>query len=219
MDPTIAPYLSYPRWVYFSRNSVRKPDELLKILEEEAVAASKYLEYYMYDCIDDNHSLLELCFSPPKVKDEINNTLQSLYKFALVNKSTLQMICEHLDKHYETKLFLPWLQNNQKRFKFNNGVILSRLNFEVHRKTIECPVCFENVDMENPCVILKCGHILCLTCLKNVYGIKDTRGTLNNMIKYRESYSEHPVHCPTCRFTNPCGTINKINVYPKKTII
>ena len=219
MDPVIAPYLSYSSWVYLSKHTRKKPCDVLKTLEDDARITSNYLELYLVEYLQDSWSIFELCFSSPKVKDEIKNNFRSLLNFAIVNKTNLQMICDYLDKYYKVDIFSNWLQENNNSFKFNNGYVLTRLKFEVQKKDIECPICYESINHECPCIILKCGHILCVNCLKNIYKITNTKGTLDNMIKYRECFTSDNVSCPICRFVNPCGGINKINVFPKKSIL
>ena len=203
--------LSYSRWVYISKTSMKKPMDLLKNLEEEAINSSNCLSCYAKKYLCESRIL---CFFIRIKNENYETILYALLNFAIHNQKTLQKICEHMDTVYKTNMFSTWLQQKYKKFKFNQSDILTRL--ELESKTLieqECPICFEEIGKDKPCIILKCGHISCIECLQKLYGIDEIKGTLYNKIRYRETYS--PMMCPTCRYVNPCGKLDDINIFPK----
>lgn len=125
-----------------------------------------------------------------------------LYKFAELNSTSLYKICKKAQKKLNDENAIKWLQNvqNQRLFSFVNGIKKTELVIQQCTDcTRECPVCFER---EDATIIMHCGHTLCVGCVKDMLKVRNTKGTIYNVIAHGLYVNMRGVGtacCPLCR--------------------
>ena len=122
-----------------------------------------------------------------------------LYKFAELNSTSLYKICKKAQKKTKDDKALKWLQrvHNQRLFSFVSGIKKTELVIQQSADCVrECPVCFDEVDST---IIMHCGHTLCLGCVKDMLKVKNTKGTIYNVIAHGLYVNVRGASCPLCR--------------------
>lgn len=205
--------LSYASWL--SLNSADCTNDLISNLVTKLEKEAKHTSDYLAQLVDDHVSTPNKCsisclYSHPKT------SAHNLYNFSIYNQEILKTICTHLDKQTNSNIFSDWLHKKYHNFSFNHGLVTTRLTLETKyhknpRELIECPICYEDITKAHPSIILQCGHVLCIKCLKQVYKATNQKGTLINIITYQECSQDQ--YCPICRFKNPCGKLKDINIW------
>lgn len=122
----------------------------------------------------------------------------TVYAFIKLNKMCVYKIAKKCDKHRGTRL-LSWYNMHKKEYSFCGGYQFTYVEACVNGGVLEeCPVCFEEHDVQ---IILDCGHCMCKDCVKGLFGIhKHEHGTLSNLVNYAlYTKHNHSPKCPICR--------------------
>ena len=129
----------------------------------------------------------------------------AMYAFAMVNKACIVKIIKRCDKRSGSHL-RDWYNAHKHEYSFCGGVKLTRLALECGMHQVEeCPIC---LDPPNTGVILECGHIICLDCIKDMYHIRHMRGTISNLISTSIYMNKHSPCCPLCRCQKPLHRVS-----------
>lgn len=150
------------------------------------------------------------CFSKtaPRVEDHM------LYRFAVLNCICVRKIVKRCDKRIGSSL-KAWYNANKLTYTFCGGVKLKHLELTLFGCKDPCPVC---LDTPETIIIFDCGHIVCLECLKDLYKIRDKRGTLQNLVRFASHVNSPTPRCPMCRMFDPLKVIKVQNIFhPYKT--
>jgi hypothetical protein len=76
---------------------------------------------------------------------------------------------------------------------------LLELRADIEGAKDTCPICLG--DDYDRCLITRCGHVFCESCVYDMVHTKYINGTLNNLLKSYEFSTA--LRCPMCRQTNP----------------
>ena len=125
--------------------------------------------------------------------------IKTFYKFAHINSTSLYKLTKKCDKKLGTHL-RTWYIQERNKYAMCGGVDLKRLELDIFGYKDECPICYE---VPTNMIILDCGHIMCLTCLKQIYKIDHMKGTLPNLIQYALYTYPKETKCPVCRLSKP----------------
>lgn len=125
------------------------------------------------------------------------NECDGLFKMAELNSTSLYKICKKTQKKNKDNYAMAWLQyvHNKHMFAFVSGIKKTQLSIH-NTESKECPICFEE---SNNVIIMHCGHILCLDCVKNMLNVQQKRGTIYNLIAHGLYSIQHRPSCPFCR--------------------
>jgi hypothetical protein len=149
--------------------------------------------------------------------DAERDALAKTYAFAMLNRTCVYKLCKKYDKVLRRRAASPWFRGalGAGAYAFLNSAELKRLELELYGATEPCPVCLEETPSpaEPAAFILSCGHTMCVSCVRDLYGVRRTRGTLYNVLSYGR-YHSPAVRCPMCRAPNPLGAISELNIYP-----
>ena len=145
------------------------------------------------------------------------DALAKTYAFAMLNRTCVYKLCKKYDKVLRRRAASPWFRGalGAGAYAFLNSAELKRLELELYGAKDPCPVCLEETPSpaEPAAFILSCGHTMCVSCVRDLYGVRRTRGTLYNVLSYGRHRSP-AVRCPMCRAPNPLGAISELNIYP-----
>lgn len=103
--------------------------------------------------------------------------------FLKLNKKTLYKLIKKISKHNSCTIDLNKL--------IGDWVVKAELDLGL-RDPGECPICLDSIES---CVILKCGHFLCISCFETLFHVKGKRGTIWNIL----SNCCPVLKCPVCR--------------------
>ena len=119
-----------------------------------------------------------------------NNKINNINNF-FMNKKDNENYNSYINNYFNTNLFLEETENTINALIKNiednisqyNSKILYFKNIinEYSDKTYSCPICLENIEKENFCII-NCGHYFCKNCI-------------SKYINEKENY----YNCPNCR--------------------
>jgi len=153
----------------------------------------------------------------PEDAEGEREALAKTYAFATLNRTCVYKLCKKYDKVLRRRDASPWFRGalGAGAYAFLNSAELKRLELDLYGATEPCPVCLEETPSpaEPAAFILTCGHTLCLSCVRDLYGVRRVRGTLYNVLSYGR-YRSPSVRCPMCRAPNPLGAISATNIYP-----
>lgn len=146
------------------------------------------------------------------------------YAFAVLNRTCVYKLCKKYDKARRASLdgapdaaASPWFRRalGAGAYAFLSSVELKRLELELSGTPATCPVCLdETPSAAAPAAfILACGHVTCLACVQDLYGVRRLRGTLYNRLSYGR-YRAPGARCPLCRAPDPIGVVSALNVWP-----
>jgi hypothetical protein len=155
--------------------------------------------------------------SPDDAADDEREALAKTYAFAMLNRTCVYKLCKKYDKVLRRRAASPWFRGalGAGAYAFLNSAELKRLELELYGAKEPCPVCLEETPSpaEPAAFILSCGHTLCVSCVRDLYGVRRVRGTLYNVLAYGR-FRSPSVRCPMCRAPDPLGAISELNIYP-----
>jgi hypothetical protein len=160
--------LSYKNW----KKRVKNNQFDTKALEEECHKLHSEFHKLYYQ----KHRFFSCCKGQHIKKNEIAVFLQ-------MNKKTLYKLGKKISKHSRytidtNKLIGDW-------------VIKIELDLGL-REPGDCPICLDAIES---CVIMKCGHLLCINCFETIFHVKGKKGTIYNIL----SNCCPVLPCPMCR--------------------
>lgn len=153
------------------------------------------------------------------------------YAFAVLNRTCVYKLCKKYDKALRRRSSLdepaaaaapapaasPWFRRalGAGAYAFLNSVELKRLELDLGGAAEACPACLEDTpSAEAPAAyILVCGHVMCVACVQDLYGVRRLRGTLYNKLAYGR-YRSPGARCPMCRAPDPLGALSARHIYP-----
>ena len=157
------------------------------------------------------------CSVSPDDADDEREALAKTYAFAMLNRTCVYKLCKKYDKVLRRRDASPWFRGalGAGAYAFLNSAELKRLELELYGAKEPCPVCLEETPSpaEPAAFILSCGHTMCVSCVRDLYGVRRVRGTLYNVLSYGR-YHSPSVRCPMCRAPDPLGAISELNIYP-----
>ena len=128
-----------------------------------------------------------------------------MYAFAMLNKTCVCKAIKRCDKRTGSRL-REWYNAHKHEFSFCGGVRLTRFALESGQQQLDdCPVCLEPPTTG---VILECGHIVCLECIKDMYQIRYMRGTISNLVRTSIYMNRRAPCCPLCRCQTPLRRVS-----------
>lgn len=131
------------------------------------------------------------------------------YHYARLNTVCLSKICKRVDKISRTKLFSSWLikVKEEHKYSFLGGKDVTILEMKYgtsdHREQ-ECPICLDDICKYR--IVLNCGHVLCMTCVKRMLKVPHASNKFNEtdyfLMQYSQQSHAKDIVCPCCRCEN-----------------
>lgn len=126
-----------------------------------------------------------------------NDTLLSFIK---LNKTSLYKVCKRADKRFQTSSFIEW--HGHYKASMLAGVfgnfVQKRIEYKDPHMCLDiCPICLDEDCKES--ILMCCGHMVCVPCLKEMLGVQKCIGTLTNVIAYGRSLNRAHGNCQVCR--------------------
>jgi hypothetical protein len=123
-----------------------------------------------------------------------------LLSFIKLNKTCLYKICKRADKRFHTNIFLEW--HGQYKAGPLSGIfgnfIQKKIEYQdLHLSLEMCPICLDE-ECKNG-ILMYCGHVVCVDCLKEMLGVQKCIGTLTNVIAHGRVLNRSHSFCPVCR--------------------
>jgi hypothetical protein len=170
-------------------------------------------EQFFHDVVGNKKCSFIPCVNPTKHVISVDKT--DLYKYAVLNSTTLYKICKKASKRLQDRCPMEWLKRmqNERSLTFMNGMLKKQLELATSNANgMDCPICLD--DNIATTLILHCGHMVCCTCVKHMLGVSNTRGTLHNVIAHGLHEVKKGASCPLCR--DPKAFIHyKLHHFPK----
>jgi hypothetical protein len=133
-----------------------------------------------------------------------NFSKKELYNYAILNKKCLYKLIKRLNKRLKCNL-----NSLLNKYDFCCGYKLKKLELNIFGYNDDCPICLEK---PSQIIIMDCGHVICVDCVKKLYNIDQLKGTLQNLISYSIYYNKKIPKCPECRYLHPVSTVRLFNV-------
>jgi len=128
-------------------------------------------------------------------------SIKGLLAFADLNSKSLYKICKKAHKKTRDPNAMKWLQevHNKHMFSFVSGIKKTKISGNGHLQ--ECPICLDDIVVEdNMAIIMHCGHVMCIKCVKHMLHVDKAKGTIYNLIAYGlYENCKGIATCPLCR--------------------
>lgn len=128
---------------------------------------------------------------------------KDIYTFMSLNATSLYKVCKRATKRMHTREPMNWWSTiqNKNELCFLNGMMKTKIELDnvqnQQRSTIECPVCLDNISKD--IMIMNCGHVICMECVKGMLHVSHTKGTVHNLIAHGRHVTSPNASCPLCR--------------------
>jgi hypothetical protein len=137
-----------------------------------------------------------------------------IYKFLILNKECLRKLTKRLDKKNQTNIMSKWYSVKLSQAGFIGGFHIEHLRLKIYGlgNENECPICFE--EFKDKVCIFDCSHRVCEPCVRELYDIKNTRGSIEAIASYRLYHRDStniPV-CPICRYKYPIRFTSRCHI-------
>lgn len=133
------------------------------------------------------------CFSLRKQIPCVNP--HTLLLFAQSNAKTMYKVCKRLQKCHADATPMQWLVSLRAahEFSFLGGHHTAHLQLRQDSPTLECPLCFDQVDNKFM-LVYECGHNACIACTLR-YAQVHERGAWYHALLYARRRD-----CPYCHY-------------------
>lgn len=203
---------------------------LLEALERQVEVLDRAYAYEFSSLSKSNTDVSLLFFFCAGRRRLHDRRWRCLYEFVAINRKVVYKIAKRLDKNVrflcnDSISAVEWyckcrstvipLGSHAVLSDDHNWKILQlhckgkgEPGTELDRDT--CPICLE--DDYARCVVLRCGHVVCRSCVIAMIGAENKRGTLQNLVNAFIQNGRN--RCPTCRYPGAFSRFDEYSYEP-----